>query len=575
MSEAQSDLSSPKYGYDFVVAVTQESVNAALSEYLSTLNAPVVKMYWIYNANSKPQQVTLEELQALASGIVDPLTIPAGTPTSDPRIQTLASAAVGFAFAFQAEIGLPPGYGGPGQSEYPRVVTFNQTGNSVQYSLMCSQFQVVNLGYLPASRLSWLNESQPSSDAWLFTSTVNLQNLTVGSEDYSQLPKAVQSQINNLGPGQFSVQQLLFDLDNAALESIPTISGVTPGSPLYSALSQVFLGAYFSQMQSSGQPVLAYSVPQSTGQVGTLIPTACNFMISPFVTPSGQAKSNPSANELAVQTLCYECAANGDNLPEAEPFTWNWIDVSESSQYDGVVAINRNSFANCIAQQLNENMYLSNVCFEPSVRVTVSTWGTVTYYWNAIAGQTPTQVNAPFSSPSTVLQYKYSASAHDQAGVNGDMGRMRLSPNMTATVKFAMASGGQPQVVVERNLTFYLYVRSLATSASGNVVNKTITDTYNLAVTSSGQLTANLTSNTVNKSITPSTNSFLNFWTDLNKITSSVANWANNLVATDFTDLPLSVAQTFVFPGGSSFSFADVAFSENQDLVSHITYTES
>ena len=39
-----------------------------------------------------------------------------------------------------------------------------------------------------------------------------------------------QEQIKNLGNQAFSVQQLLFDLDNAALETVPTISGSPLGS---------------------------------------------------------------------------------------------------------------------------------------------------------------------------------------------------------------------------------------------------------------------------------------------------------------------------------------------------------
>ncbi|SCO88977.1 uncharacterized protein FRV6_13105 [Fusarium oxysporum] len=34
MAPNQSNLSNPKYGYDFVVATTQESINAGLVQYL-------------------------------------------------------------------------------------------------------------------------------------------------------------------------------------------------------------------------------------------------------------------------------------------------------------------------------------------------------------------------------------------------------------------------------------------------------------------------------------------------------------------------------------------------------------
>jgi hypothetical protein len=46
MSASQSFLSSPEYGYDYVVAVTQDSINATALAFLST-KQPVVNACWI------------------------------------------------------------------------------------------------------------------------------------------------------------------------------------------------------------------------------------------------------------------------------------------------------------------------------------------------------------------------------------------------------------------------------------------------------------------------------------------------------------------------------------------------
>jgi hypothetical protein len=43
---------------------------------------------------------------------------------------------------------------------------------------------------------------------------------------------------------------------------------------------------------------------------------------------------------------------------------------------------------------------------------------------------------------------------------------------------------------------------------------------------------------------------------------------------TSLQDIPTSTVQNFVFPGGATFTFADVSFSDNQDLVSHIVYAD-
>jgi hypothetical protein len=82
-----------------------------------------------------------------------------------------------------------------------------------------------------------------------------------------------------------------------------------------------------------------------------------------------------------------------------------------------------------------------------------------------------------------------------------------------------------------------------------------------------------MTSTRTDNSKNPSTNSFLNFWTDLNSIIDSIKDWARNVVPTALTDVPVSVLQDFVFPGGKTFTFTQVAFSKAGDLTSEISYT--
>jgi hypothetical protein len=36
----------------------------------------------------------------------------------------------------------------------------------------------------------------------------------------------------------------------------------------------------------------------------------------------------------------------------------------------------------------------------------------------------------------------------------------------------------------------------------------------------------------------------------------------------------INSSQSFVFPGGNTFAFKDVVFSDGQDLISHITYVQ-
>jgi hypothetical protein len=129
-------------------------------------------------------------------------------------------------------------------------------------------------------------------------------------------------------------------------------------------------------------------------------------------------------------------------------------------------------------------------------------------------------------------------------------------------------------IVITQHLVIYVYVNSLSSSADGNVVDKTITDTYTLTASDDGKMLMKLDTSTNDVSQTPSVNGFLNFFTSINDLINAVKNWLNGFIPTTFTDIPVAGLQNFVFPGGNTFSFKDVIFSDNQDLVTHITYVD-
>ncbi|OWK70682.1 hypothetical protein [Pedobacter sp. AJM] len=566
MGFSSSNLSAAAYGYSFVVATTQESINASMQQYMNGIKAPEIMMCYIMDQNGNPQSIDYQTLITQANG-TDPFSVPDGTPVTDPRIQNLSKAY--FMYAFKAQIGLPAGYAPltPGGPALPNIVVLGSSTATVQFNLTCSEFQVTEATYGPRGIANWLNQSQPAGQAWIFSSLVDMQ-LTPNS-DYANLPPAVQAQIKNLGGNAFSVQQLLFDLDNAALQSTPTITGVVPGTPLYNGLQSAFLGPYMTQLKTNGQPVLGYSIQQSTTPPASITLTDLNFEVNPYMGTNGQPVSSPTTDQQGLSSLCYLCAANGVQLPVANEFSWNWIDPSEESSYNGVVAINRNTFANFFETQLYPTV--SKCCFSPLVRVWLSgTFDTtVNYQWGLSGNQTPT-VNMP-STGSTVATFTYSGNASDQAGLNGDMGSMTLTPSMNATVVFTGKT-----IVITQHLVIYVEITgTFGVTLSGNVVDITYTDTYTLGVDASGSLTATLNSVKTDNSVDPSTNGWSNFWgSDVNSLMNDIATWVQDFAATNFTDIPLNTVQSFVFPGGNTFTFDDVSFSENRDLVSHITYVQ-
>jgi hypothetical protein len=278
----------------------------------------------------------------------------------------------------------------------------------------------------------------------------------------------------------------------------------------------------------------------------------------------------------APLTLNYLCAAGGDALPDTTHagFGWNWIEPREALLYDGVAALNRNALARYIGGATFPGggsllASASSNCYLPSVTVSLDSASQVVYAFSAAAWQAPA-VNYP-AAGGQLVTYSYRADSSDQAGLGGDLGRMEISTSYDMTVNIQNG-----EIVIEQHLVFWTSIRHLATEAAGNVVDKRVIDTYAVAVDDSGRLVvAQKSTAGTDDSQRPGVDGFLDFWTNVNEYSDTVASWAQNLTAGHLKDVPVSFADRFVFPGAATFTFADAAFSENFDLVSHITYVSN
>jgi hypothetical protein len=550
MSMQQSNLSST--GFDYVVAVTQDSINATLEEYLYN-GLPEAILCYVYDSNNNPIPIDYATLVANAQN-TDPFAVPDGTAASDPRVQNLNNA--NFAFAIKAKLGLPPGVP---PANLPPIVALKPGQSNITYTLMFSEFVATELLFGPRGSVTWFNQSQPSGTPWTFSGAVDLN---FQDTDFTNLPPALQSQLEGVGnPNEFGVQQLYYILNSSNLEQGFQFNNLPSNSTLNTFMTADFVDTYWKAL--GGNEVLGYGATQTAGTTdATLAVTNLNFFTPDAV-----------GGEGAPLTLNYLCAANNDPLPDTTHagFGWNWIEPNEAAQYDGVAALNRNRFAQFYDGQLRN--YVRSNCYSPAGQIRVWLSGTldttVNYQWGLTPYQTPT-VTYP-ASGATVLTYSYdSGDVSDQAGIGGAAGQLDMSSSFTLSVSF---QGNQ--IVITQHLIINIYVRVLATADSGNVVDKQITDTYDIGVDENGQITVTLASSVpVDNSQTPSANGFLNFWADADSISNSVTQWAQSCFGTSLTDIPASFVQDFVFPGGQTFVFKDASFSDNQDLVSHITYAD-
>jgi hypothetical protein len=560
MGAKDSKLSDSKYGFDIVVAVTQASLNATMKMFLSSLNQPVVAQCYVADDEGKPQPADYEVLKKKTGG-VDPFSLPATVDAGDARLEALEQQK--FMMGFRAQIGLPPGLP---PLEVPDVITLGSDTSAVTYTLLCAQFSVVQYtppgGYAKAG--VWKHVKQEPGKPWTFTSKVDLRMAAIDGSQFSQLPPDVQDALKGLQGEPFSVQQLLLDLNTARLQSMPEIHGVEPGTDVYRILQNAFLGAYFASMKAKGTPILGYALKaQGAPSRSTLKVTDLNLQVAPLLGPGGAAIKDPTPEQRRLATLDYLCATGGKALPPATRFGWNWVE-SRNEQKHGVVAVNRAALTDYFAQLLLSTAKRN--CYKARTKG----WGegmSAKFDVRLFPNQEPTVVKN--AAGARVLEMSYSSS--DSAGVGlGDIsGSVELSATYKLTVDFSATT-----ITITQRLVVYFADKNGPSTNKGNVVDKEFTDTYHLAVSSAGDLTATLKTKEEDRSVDDRTNWFVDFIGNVNDSTSQISKWARGIAHTRLQHLPVSTIQKFVFPGGKAFTFKSVAFSDNQDLVCDITYAD-
>ncbi len=568
MSSKESNLS--PYNYGIVVATSESSINATMKEYLASLSEPVVARCYVADPNGNPVDIDYEELKTKAKG-TDPFAIPANADPNGKDIKNLESAR--FMSGFKARIGIPEN---ASPADIPNIITLPDKTGNVTFNLMCSQFQIVNLkvsgGY--STKTSWVNISQPDDKPWLFQSLVDLNLSTVDKSHYESLPSDVQKKIKSIGAEAFSIQQLLFDLDNAALSSsVPKIEGVDDVH-LKTLLNEYFMGAYLAEMKKKALPILGVSMTHHEPATSTLTVTDLNITNNPYMGANGQPVSTPTPEQQNASTLNYLCAVNQDPLPSARNFTWNWIDISAEGKYDGVVAINRDTFVGYFRRRLNS--IVKPNCFNPKVDVTGGA-----YSWSLIPGQNPTVHTPP--SGSTVLSYSYQSPTASSKSLWGLLGSLSMTCSYDMFVKFL-----QNTITIEQHMVVHIEVEGeiltkftglplSGGSYQGNIIDKAITDTYKLEVTDNGNLVVTLLEPPdYRDDAAKPPSGFFNklFNSEAIGVEEYIQKEMKNYLSTKMTDIPAGDIKNFVFPGGKTFLFKEVAFSDHQDLVAHITYAD-
>ncbi|GAA4271032.1 hypothetical protein U6A24_03960 [Aquimarina gracilis] len=567
MSYTKSYLSDPHYGYDMVTAVTQTSVNATMMEWLSSYKGELFTRAYVYDPSTKLPVLT--DYSALVKKLgFDPFTIPADTPDTDPKIKALIQEK--FMFAFQIKIGLPnfP------LDKIPPIVELNQQGSTVTYNMVCETFKIIDLQANMYGSSNWINLDQSTADApWQIQFNVDLDLIKDSvTNKFHLLPKKIQDEIKNLGENLFSVQQLYFDLNTAALSSSFKVVGLNPTSQAFVYLSTVFLGSYVREVAKDGGIMLGFGVVSNTPfpKNVSLVPTDLNFVVSSYKDSSGKGTT-----DFDAYTLNYLIMANDNTMPPAVPFAWNWVEKNNLSKFAGSVAINRNVFAD----------FLNNL-ISPSLGI-ITKEPTVSFHVNLIKANVTTgfkSTQGPYkyklmpTGGSHVLSYSYTKEASDSDTFVPNWGNYSVKYTATSDIYL---EGTQIKNVTKLNAHCHLNIDGGVTE--GNWAQYTLTTHYNIGVNAQGQISVTMAQDPLkDTSEKPNPGAWAKFISlgtidnMVSEIQGYLKNWLSGYINNESGTIQnmLNGSNTWVFPGSKTFTFQDAEFSDHQDMIAHVLYAD-
>ncbi|KAJ4208871.1 hypothetical protein NW759_013633 [Fusarium solani] len=594
MAPNQSNLTDPKYGYDFVVSTTQESINSGLVQYLQNTGSkqPFTYLCFLADENGDPtDEKSLDEILELSGGI-NPFDIPDGTDWKDERIQKLYQARL--VCAIRMRTGIPPGCivnvpnKGP-QLQLPEpIVTLGKTSEAVLFNMYCSEVAIIknNVPSGWGSKGSWNWFKQPSGKPWYVKTQTNLLNSALDKnldtpyfDARPEEREALKRKLENISGTAFSLQQLLFNLQSAVAQTAPTFVGVTDETASY-LLGKSFINIWSKIAKEHGLPLIGVTAVAQHPDGSPLRLTALERWVSPVVDPTtGEKIKDPSALQLSATTLNYLCATDGHPLPGASSFNWNWVEPQDVAQTSGVISIKRSTMAQYLA---NEILPLARKsCIKPYASVTANNVvGSVTYNWGFTNGQNPT-VKVTDSGP-IVATLDYSASDSSWDKMAATYGELKLTSTYSCSIVFGdydrtkfppVYMGGNTFNVIQ-NLKVYVYVQWAATGRDAWVIDKTLTDEYVVSVDEIGGLTSSPTgkSTATDNSKPIDVGVIVNWFTGVKDLLEAIKNKSSQFLNTSIETIPFNQIKNFVFPGAHVFSYKTASFSNFSDLACLITY---
>lgn len=566
MAIQNSYLGQTGYGYDTVVAISQNALNDVIKQFYfnnkTSFDNLTIGYVWRQQDDGTyaPGIMTPNDYRDLP---VDPLAVDSwdGTGTMPDQVSAIVNSKVNFAFAFNFTVGDPTGLGLSGIS----YLALNPGEQTALYYLLCQQIQIA---FWNPDNKSWINVTQSPTNKFNINATINLQNII----NNNNLTPNVQSLVNELGPDNVNVQQLIFDFDSAVVNPTSSLPGLDSSCSIFTPMMKVFQFCYFTKYQQVAAPVLNYSI--TAKNPSTLQPTSMDFFADALVDANGIVISNPDGCQQKLATLNYLFAVENHSLPAGKQITWNWLENNgtpssptaplctapnaDMNIYDGAIAIKRDVLAQYFYDQLNG--YVNKNCYEAVVIGENYGMFDVTFFQSVPnGGLQPYLPNSYGGFPDKLLEYEFYSEVR-QPGSSYEGDYLEIDTLFT----FLLSIEDSQSLVVSQSIQFKVGAQINNQGYGGAPVVKSSYDVFDIVIGADGAInlqkdTSRSTFSDTSMPVSMPGDSFIN-------------NYINEIVYATFDDVPFTMPKQFVFPGGNAFSFSDAQFSRHGDLVCHVKY---
>ncbi|WP_337041966.1 hypothetical protein [Emticicia sp. 17c] len=599
MSALNSNLTAANY--DLVSALSQDALNANLKALLMSLGGrgiPPITAYYKFNDPSHTSGTTLmtpDEVTAMTNG-VDVFSIPDGAsnqnnPTYASAIMNLANA--GFAYAFQAAIGVPPEVA---PSQLPDMILLGPSSSKssnannpqvVTYYTYYQSFQIMELAYgwnLATVSQTYQNtygedsnsDGVPDLDPWTFEWEVNMNLSAADSVAFDNLPPQVQENLRSasINPNlMFSMQQLFLDLNSPRLIQGATaeVFNFPSVDPIYASLNE-YISNYWEILKNNGGVVFNTAIRPAQPQdypPSSIVPTALNFVVSPY-----------SGGVQGLSTLDYLVMSNNRSLPSTiQPFSWDWVN---SDSVQGIMSARRDLFISYLNSALSPA--LSEICLVPVVDVDMD-------------GRFVLSLKSPSTTPvytshttNPVLSISFSQEGSDKAGLMGALYSASVRLDVTSNVTF---NGNT--IVVTTVMSVYADIYTMLANTKGYALATQNVTTFTMNGVGAGQNNAgilSITASAVNTDLVQNTDKdgayyggniddpslwaegitwgAINDYLDtLNGFTNIMNNLMNGFEG-EITNICTNCLG-WTFPGAGTYYFSNPQFSNYLDLTVQVT----